>query len=60
METRKIIKVGNSKAVNIPANFCKKLNLTIGDYIDCWLTIDNEIAIIKHDQKGKSKWIDEK
>lgn len=54
MEHPKVIKIGNSKGITIPHKFCKKLGIKIGDFIDCTLTVKDEIVIIKHKEKERS------
>ena len=60
METTKINRNGNSKAVNLPAPFCRKLGIQIGDFVNCWLTVKDEIVIIRADEKRKPSWLKEK
>lgn len=60
MEPIKVIKIGNSKGVVIPHLFCKRLGINIGDFMDCWLTVKDEIVIIRHGEKGKPTWVKEK
>lgn len=54
MEVVKVNKNGNSRAVNLPVKFADKLGIKIGDFVDCTLTVKDEIVIIKHKEKGTS------
>lgn len=54
MEVVKVNKNGNSKAVNLPVKYCDKLGIKIGSFLDCRLTVKDEIVIILHKEKGSS------
>lgn len=54
MEMPKIIKIGNSKGITIPHNFCKKLGLRLGDFVEARLTVKDEIIIKLHVPKKGS------
>lgn len=54
MEVLKVNRNGNSRAVNLPSKFCDKLSIKLGDFVDCTLTVKDEIIIIKHPEKGTS------
>lgn len=54
MEHPKVIRIGNSMGITIPHMFCKKLGIRIGDFTSCWLTVKDEIVIVKHKEKERS------
>lgn len=60
METTKVNRNGNSKAINIPAIYCRRLGIRVGDFMDCYLTVKDQIVIIPHNQEEKPRWLKEK
>ena len=54
MNTRKIIKIGNSSGSTIPSEVLRKLNLSIGDEIQYVISRRGKIALYKYVPTSRS------
>ena len=51
MQYKKILKIGSSKGVIIPAAWCRQLDFKLNDYVALEVLEENKIALHKVDRK---------